>query len=86
MCITQNLITTYYPKYIYMQCELKIMYLPEIGWRKLHNEEFGNLCPLPDIMRTVNSRDMAHMGEKCTQYFGRKTRRNVHVSGRIIFK
>jgi hypothetical protein len=25
-------------------------------WRKLHNEELHNFCPLPDIIRMIKSR------------------------------
>jgi hypothetical protein len=40
------------------------------GWRKLHNEEFHNLCSSPGIIRIIKSRRMmwaghvARMGEK----------------------
>jgi hypothetical protein len=27
------------------------------GWRKLHNEELHNLCPMPHIIRMIKSRE-----------------------------
>jgi hypothetical protein len=44
------------------------------GWRKLHNGELRNLCPLPRMIRTVKSRRMrwaghvARMGENRNEY------------------
>jgi hypothetical protein len=49
------------------------------GWRKLHNEELGNLYCSPGIIRVIKSRRMrwarhvAHMGAKSN--FGGKERR-----------
>ena len=50
-------------------------------WRKLHNEELGDLYSLPNIVRVVKSRIMrwpghvARMGggERCTQGSGWET-------------
>jgi hypothetical protein len=31
-------------------------------WRKLHNEQFDNLCPKPSIIRMIKSRTMKWAG------------------------
>jgi len=32
------------------------------GWKRLHNEEFHNLCASPNIIRVVKSRSMRCAG------------------------
>jgi hypothetical protein len=68
-------------------------------WRRLHNEELNDLCTLPNIVRSVNSRrirwaeHVARMGrgEVRTAYWRGKLKNRSHLedlelNGRVILK
>jgi hypothetical protein len=62
-------------------------------WRKLHNEEFHNLYPSPDIIRQIKSRRMrwaghvARMGEKRELYkvlVGEAKKKRDHSEDQVV--